>query len=397
MDAWALEADPVYRRRFLSVTGNQLWLEGDKPHGLDFGYLQDSDSGFMVVDLFHGHAPRYFDTDHLDAAPIQVFRPMLVLDSDIATNVRNYVEGSLTDPIIRSRVEQFLQWFASMPNANVNPAYHLLEAIARSSKETKARDFAIRTASAIMQVEVMDRDVYRSSGRLVRREDARDYLEQLFGTDDIDAISSGQVAGVTRFDDTMVEGFYCLLLKIAIQSAKWPKPSDFLRNVEEWVTWIGTHDVLLSNFEIGAALMQFSRTLKSFLTIKRTWSFEKATNNILHSSWDCLYMRTPHTLLARGGASDATLGFLLTADVQSARVLRLQRFQLMAIPARSYPRPYYELDEHLLELIVPEGALGRAADMIGEMLASRRPRDREPDFKPTIDELHVELRAFLDR
>ncbi len=387
------------RHEYFSKSANAadvLWTSGDKPHGVDFGYLTTGES-WNVVDVFRGMLPRYYDVSSPDGNGVTLRLALtLVLDSNIAGVLLSYVEGGMKDAGARAAVERFLCWFASTPQMNVTPAYNLIERFPRSADQIKAETMAYRTARSILEIETMDRSYYLATGLLRPSADVSEILRSQSGSDDFEAIARRAVADTARLAHGQVKDFYAFLLKIALISALRGKPRALVEKIDELVEFVERRFWLAGPLEVAAAMLQFTGGLGKFATISATMSFEAVKERITRAAWDLAYMRTPQMMLSTSTPRRTNLAFVLTGDRDAARIIRLAEFRMILV-TQGRSLPFVDADFASVREAFPHKDIFDQAFSRLKAFFDRRRRSRpiRPDTDALIAELHTELKAYL--
>lgn len=389
----------IARRAYFSESANSadlLWTSGDEPHGVDFGYLATNDF-WSVIDIFRGLRPRYHDANNPEGNGVALVLALtLVLDSNIAGALQSYVEGTMKNAASRADVERFLRWFSSTPLMNLTPAYNLLERFPRSSDQLKAEKMAYRTARAILDIETMDRSYYLATGVLRPAADAGSILRSQTGSDDFDAIAKQAVADTARLAHDQVDDFYVFLLKVALISARRPKPRDLVEKIDELIDFVEHRSKLAGPIEFATAMLQFTGALGKFVTISASMPFDAVDERVTHAAWDLAYMRTPQMMLSTSTPQRTNLAFVLTGDRDAARIIRLAEFRMLLITgARSLP--FADADFGSVRASFPYEDIFDQAFSRLEGFFARRPTSRlvQPDTAALIAELQTEFKGYL--
>jgi hypothetical protein len=376
---------------------HMLWTALGIRNTIDFGYLEDT-TDWRFADQFDGRVPLFSDASN----PVGLGRTLrisaqLMIDSDVANRLARYYFGEMKDPGERAVVARFLQWFASTPDMNLNPAYNIVERVSRSGDNPESPRYAKRVLVSTMAIETMDKRHFLANEAIRSSEEGRRHLVDTFKTDDLERIADIQLSNpIGLGDDFIIEYFY-LLLKVALIDAKLPR-RDLLRKIETLADYVEHEFGIVAPFELAAALLQFTGQVTKFLTLVKDWTFERNVERIRHAAWDSLYMRAPQAMLQGSVPQRVHLCFPMTCDKESAMVLRASKFGFMINRPGGNPTIGWGIDYPTVLASwgnrddVPK-AIKRVERLLADRSAMQAPK---PDFPSIAEDLYRELRDFLD-
>ncbi|HEX7957509.1 MAG TPA: hypothetical protein VF508_11235, partial [Pyrinomonadaceae bacterium] len=151
-----------------------LWALTNVP--LPFGPLRGGrvfgagKSTVTVIDPFDGRKPGKLYYNYKTARYDVGFRPMLVLDTQLVTYLRDYVrwaetgEDRLGEPL-RGNVESFLR-FVVEENYDFNPFFYYIESVVKDISG-RFEASAAAAAVAVLKLQSMDREEFLRGGRVV--------------------------------------------------------------------------------------------------------------------------------------------------------------------------------------------------------------------------------------
>lgn len=308
----------------LSAAGHEslsYWRDGNAPHHVDIGIFGAGDHRISVLDIFGGYSPLYIDKAVFTRPRTELETiALLLIDTNIATYLRQFLEGSLT-PELAPSIRQFLAWLSCAP-VGLHPAFALMESKATSSD---FEAFATVTVKAVMTIAYMDRAYFQACGLVRVDEGGLDMLEREHGTRDLLALAQSEAIKVPKMDEDTTEHTFSILGMAALLETDFSK-SQLRRKVEGLLQFMDRYKLLFSPVAIGAAFMHFLGLSGKFLSLSPMMTAASVTDKIDRAARDCALLELPALALAMSAPRILPLYLIATADADLAAIGRNVHF-----------------------------------------------------------------------
>ncbi len=348
----------------LSSAGHEslsYWRDGNAPHHVDIGIFGTGDHRISVLDIFGGYSPLFIDQAVFTRSRTELATAAsLLIDTNIATYLRQFLEGSLA-PALAPSIRQFVAWLSCVP-VGLHPAFALME-----SKATSAdfEAFATDTVKAVMTIAYMDRAYFQACGLVRVDEGGLDMLEREHGTRDLLALAQSEAIKVPKMDEDTTEHTFAILGMAALLETDFSK-AQLRRKVEGLLQFMERYRLLFSPVAIGAAFMHFLGLSGKFLSLSPMMAAASVTDKIDRASRDCILLELPALALAMSPPHILPLYLIATADADLAAIGRNVHFHsILSNASGSWRRIAVRFDfEGVLSQVPPDVSdrLGRSIE-----------------------------------
>lgn len=304
----------------------------------------------LLLDPFGGREPVLVNYRSVDGPNTVAFRPTVLLDSQLVTDLRGFVNPrSKLPPHQRRPLLELVDWLA-FSNWDYNPLFYTIETVAKHDANT-ARQYLERTSEAMLTLHTLDVDRFRLDAAVVVDPRLLAPYQDEYAKTTVREIASARTDKLLGDGGRwlnqlapMLDLTYSVLLKIALLGAS--KGLSVLDKDAEMRRFLAERIGISMGRELALSAFHFAGHSAGFLKFERTLGMSGIRDRLRGSAWDLFLLRLPEHFLANPQSDGVVVAYPCTLDKGLQAIGRATRLVSVAglAPQAHVPIPTLETD-----------------------------------------------------
>lgn len=317
-------------------------------------YFGNAAFGIHIINQFAGPQPILLSYEALTKEIQIMFRPTVIMDSNVVSYVHQYVvQSPILDIQRRAVVHAFIRFVVSK-GLDYNPFFYYLESAAKDESGTLL-PHAVAASRSILTLHTMDKERFLASGDIVTDPAKLEAYANAYGATTIGEIAPHHARSMVHSDpqlEAIARSIYATLLKIGLihksnRGSVASKYGELLFFMQQTLGVGLAPERILS---IG----YFAGQYDGFIPIQIGANPERLFKRLRAAAWDLLLLRLPAQLPCERIEGQVALGYVATSDnalKQAAEACTVEG--VMALTPRIHaPLPLFSPDISKLEQLV---------------------------------------------